>query len=89
MPDTDRVDLSAVDEFIQLNDRVEIFRHLTVDQLDSEVNDAIFRGLLDTYYPQFAAFCDEIRDNPEREKIRDISCHIADKQIYFDVRRDP
>lgn len=85
MPD-DRVDLSAVDEFIQLNDRVEIFRHLTVDQLDSEVNEAIFKGLLDSYYTEFSKFCEDIRDNPDRDKIRDISCHIADGQIYFNVR---
>lgn len=72
------------DDFIQLNDRIDVFRHLTVDQLTSDVNKALFEGLLNQYYHDFTAFCEQI-ESLDRTKIRGISCHIADEQIYFEV----
>lgn len=74
----------VIDDFISLGDRVDIFRHLTVDQATSAVNYSIFSGLLSEYYHEFIDFCNRIQSE-DQSKIKDVSCHIADNTIYFDV----
>lgn len=72
-----------VNEIIRLDDRIDIFRRLTVDEATSEVNHEIFSGLLEEYYDEFVRFCDEVESH--RNHVKSVSCHIADKQIYFNV----
>lgn len=78
-------ELDAVDEFIQLNDRVEIFRHLAMDELTTTVNEAIFEGLLTEFYDEFTEFCNTVKSSKHRNQIKGISCYIADGKIYFDI----
>lgn len=75
----------APDDVIRLNDRIDIFRQLTVDQLTSEVNCALFEGLLNPYYDKFTEFCEQVEASTYRDRILNVSCHIADEHIYFDV----
>ena len=73
-----------VGKLIRLDDRIDIFRNLTADEATDHVKHEIFKGLLDQYYPEFVKFCDEIED--KKDHISSVSCHIADKQIYFEVK---
>lgn len=73
-----------IDEIIRLDDRIDIFRHLTIDEVNSTVNHEIFEGLLSKYYEEFVKFCEEL-EQLDSKRVKGVSCHIADNQIYFDV----
>lgn len=75
-----------VGKVIRLDDRIDIFRNLTADEATDHVKHEIFRGLLDEYYDDFVNFCNEIED--KKDHVKSVSCHIADKQIYFEVKCD-
>jgi len=73
-----------IDDFITLGDRVDIFKHLTVDQLTNSVNYKLFEGLLSEYYDDFIDFCNRVQSE-DKSRIQDVSCHIADGTIYFNI----
>ena len=75
-------EVPAVDEFIALNDRIDIFRHLAADNVDGAVNQQIFSGLLTDFYDEFVEFCNEVKTSSK--PIHEVSCHIADGHIYFE-----
>jgi hypothetical protein len=64
-----------------LSNRIELFRHLTVDELNNDINESIFKGLLSDRYDKFIEACDYVNRN--KNKIVSISCFIQDGEIYF------
>lgn len=70
---------------IPLNDRIDIFRQLNVDDLRTPGTASLFEGLMTIYYDDFVKFCDDVEASPNRDSITGISCYIKNERIYFDV----
>ena len=62
--------------------KVEIFKHLAVDELNM-VNVDILNAVATDYFHPFLEFCDKVYQ--EKDKIQDISCSIANNQCYFSI----
>lgn len=67
-----------------LSNRIELFRHLTIDEVNDNVNDEIFKELLSEYYCKFINTCDYINRN--KNKIVSVSCFIENGEIYFSYK---
>lgn len=66
---------------IDLSNRMELFRHLTSDELRSDINQVIFKGLLEDHYDKFVDACDYVKFN--REIIASVSCFIESGEVNF------
>lgn len=64
-------------------DRIHVFKHLSVNEIDNTINMTIFENLLKEYYSDFITFCDTVKKTPD--KIKSISCYINDGILHFDV----
>ena len=64
-----------------LSNRMELFRHLTSDDFNSDINEAIFRGLLADHYEKFVEACDYVKHN--KEKIASVSCFMENGDVHF------
>ena len=63
-------------------DRVEIFKHLAVDELEGiRVN--ILDSIASTHFHSFLDFCDKVFS--ERESIQDVSCSMDNDGLHFDI----
>lgn len=64
-------------------DRIHVFKHLSVNELDNTINMTIFENLLNDYYTEFVEFCDGVKNSSK--KIKNVSCYIDDGKINFEV----
>ena len=64
-------------------DRVEIFRHLAVDDLD-RVQLSILDSISSKHLDSFTDFCNKVFQ--EKELIDNISCTLKDGILYFDIQ---
>ena len=63
-------------------DRVEIFRHLAVDELD-EVRLDILDSIASKHFQSFLDFCDKVFS--EKESIEEVSCTLQDDNLQFNI----
>ncbi len=63
-------------------DRVEIFKHLAVDELN-EVHIDILDSIASKHFQSFLDFCDKVFD--EKESIKDVSCTLENDNLYFNI----
>lgn len=70
-------------KLIDLSNRIELFRHLTIDELNN-INDELFKELLSDFYSKFIDTCDYINQN--KNKIVSVSCFIENGEIYFSYK---
>jgi hypothetical protein len=61
--------------------RIEVFQHLTYDEITQSLNMNKFDSILDKYYDDFVEFCDKIKE--KATKLTSISCYIEDDKIHF------
>lgn len=62
--------------------RVEIFRHLAVDQSQC-VDLKILDSIACENYHAFSDFCEQVF--AEKDRIQDISCSFEDKELKFNI----
>jgi len=74
--------MNEMTETVNFNDRISVFKHLTVDKLTNAINQEIFSGLLKDFYDDFVKTCDYVRDNAN--KIKSVSCYIQNGEIRFE-----
>lgn len=66
------------------NNRIELFRRLTLDELRKTINTELFESLLDRKYDSFVSLCNYIRNN--KELVSDVSIYILENgELHFDV----
>ena len=63
-------------------DRVEIFKHLAVDELDG-VRVNILDSIASKHFHSFLDFCDKVFS--ERDLIANISCTLLEDQLHFEI----
>ena len=64
--------------------RIELFRRLTLDELDKTVNTDLFELLLDGKYDSFVSLCKYIKLN--KNLISDVSIYLLENgELHFDV----
>lgn len=63
-------------------DRVEIFKHLAVDEL-AGIRLDILDSIASKHFHSFVDFCDKVFS--EKDLIQDISCSIVDDELQFDI----
>lgn len=69
---------------INYSNRIELFRSLTVDELNNEVFADVFSALLDKNYDDFVGLCEHIKKR--NELISDISVFLSDTgEVHFDI----
>ena len=73
--------MDQLDKEKDLSNRMELFRHLTSDDFNSDINEAIFKGLLEDHYDKFVEACDYVKTN--KEKIASVSCFIENGEVHF------
>jgi len=61
-------------------DRVEIFKHLAVDEL-SGVQLNILESIACKHFHQFLDFCDKVFN--EKDSIQDVSCTLENDELHF------
>ena len=62
--------------------RVEIFKHLAVDDLD-RVRLEVLDSIAVSQFHEFIEFCDKVYS--EKDKIESISCTLEDDQLQFNI----
>lgn len=62
-------------------DRISIFRGLTVDEISNTTNMELYKELLDIHYKEFIDFCDSIKG--EEFKDKSFSCFVEGDNIQF------
>lgn len=67
---------------LEIADRIEIFRHLAVDDLES-VDRNILDLLAEKNLQGYLDFCDKVFS--EKNLIQDISCEITDGELKFNI----
>ena len=67
---------------LQCADRVEIFRHIAVDELDGVQLD-ILGSIASNHFQSFLDFCDRVFS--EKDLINDISCTLEGDQLHFHI----
>ena len=66
------------------SNRIELFRRLTLDELNKTVNNDLFELLLDGKYDNFVSLCKYIEVN--KELISDVSIYLLENgELHFDV----
>ena len=63
-------------------DRVEIFKHLAVDEL-AGVRLDILDSIASRHFHRFLDFCDQVFN--ERDKIEDVSCTLEGDELHFNI----
>lgn len=63
-------------------DRVEIFRHIAVSELDG-VSEEILSHISAEKFHAFHEFCEQVFQ--EKDKIEDVSCSIEDGELKFNI----
>ena len=63
-------------------DRVEIFKHLAVDELDGVQLD-ILDSIASKHFHSFLDFCDKVFS--ERDTIEDVSCTLEGDELQFHI----
>jgi hypothetical protein len=63
-------------------DRVEIFKHLAVDELD-EVRLNILDSIASKHLQAFVGFCDKVFS--EKDIIEDVSCTLEGDDLQFNI----
>jgi len=63
--------------------RIEIFRQLTIDDLE-ELNMSKFECLLDPHYDEFVMFCEVLKDETD---VKNVSCYMIDSNIEFEITK--
>ena len=63
-------------------DRVEIFKHLAVDELDG-VQLEILNSIASKHFHTFLDFCDKVYS--ERDNIENISCTLEGDDLLFNI----
>lgn len=64
-------------------DRVEIFKHLAVDELDGVQLD-ILNSIATKHFKPFLDFCDRVFD--DRNNIEDVSCTLEGDELQFNIK---
>ena len=67
---------------LQVPDRIEIFRHLAVDEFD-KVRLDIFDSIAGNHFHEFLKFCDKVFK--EKDKINSVSCTLEDDRLQFNI----
>ncbi len=65
-------------------DRITVFKHLAVNQIDNTVNMTIFENLLNEYYSDFISFCNQVKESSD--KIESVTCYIENGRLEFDLK---
>ena len=66
------------------SNRIELFRRLTLDELNKTVNNDLFELLLDGKYDNLVSLCKYIEVN--KELISDVSIYLLENgELHFDV----
>lgn len=64
--------------------RIELFRRLTLDELDKTLNTDLFELLLNDKYDSFVSLCEYIKSN--KNLISGVSIYLLDNgELHFDV----
>ena len=63
-------------------DRVEIFKHLAVDELDGVRLD-ILDSIASEHFNSFLDFCDKVFS--EKDLIEDVSCTLDGNELHFNI----
>jgi hypothetical protein len=63
-------------------DRVEIFKHLAVDELDG-VRLNILDSIASKHFQSFLDFCDKVFS--EKDSIEDVSCTLEGDELQFNI----
>lgn len=64
-------------------DRVEIFKHLAVDELNG-VQLNILESIASKHFHAFLDFCDKVFN--EKDLIEDVSCTLENEELQFNIR---
>ncbi len=67
-----------------IKNRITIFKHLSIDEIDNSVNMTIFENLLDSHYHEFVKFCDKIKQSCDN--IESVTCFIENGVLNFDLK---
>lgn len=67
----------------KFKNRIEIFRHLTVDEIKNEINEIVFDNLLGAHYNEFVEFCEKIKAHAN--EISTVSCYIENGELNFEI----
>ena len=73
--------MESISELV-VADRVEIFRHLAVDEL-AGVRLNILDSIASKHYQSFLDFCDKVF--AEKESIDNISCTLEGDELHFNI----
>ena len=73
--------MGSISELVHA-DRLEIFKHLAVDELDG-VHLNILDSIASKHFHSFLDFCDKVFD--ERELIQDVSCTLLADELQFHI----
>ena len=73
--------MQSISELVHA-DRVEIFRHLAVDELDG-VRLNILDSIASKHFHSFLDFCDKVFD--EKDSIQDVSCTLEGNELQFHI----
>ena len=68
---------------IKYANRVEIFKHLAVDELDGTVNLKILNSIACDNYHAFLEFCDQVYQ--DKDRIKEISCTVRGRRCRFNA----
>lgn len=61
--------------------RIEVFHYLTYDEVAQSLNMNLFGNILDNFYDDFVAFCEDVKRNAT--ELTRLSCYIENDQIHF------
>lgn len=67
---------------LETADRVEIFKHLAVSELDG-VNEEILSHISAEKFHAFHEFCEQVFQ--EKDKIEDVSCSVENGELVFNI----
>jgi len=62
-------------------DRIEIFNHLTYDEVKKSLDMNLFGNILDKYYNEFVDFCEQVK--VQATELTRLSCYIENDVIHF------
>lgn len=64
--------------------RIDIFRHLAVDEEDNHINEPLLAGISDEYYSEFIELCEAVSKDPSQVKSLSV-CTDDDGNMRFSV----
>ena len=63
--------------------RLDLFKRLTIDELDETIKTDVFESLLDTNYDDFVNFYSYIQI--VKDDVSNVSAFISDGNIYYEI----